>query len=299
MTLESRRFILITFLTKRSIEYVILPVLLLSYLIGWFYQNSELEMNLFLPGDGGSSIQFVEGFMLVSIAALSGAFIVFAIKFNLLKVIKIFFSLGLFVSSTSVFWLHAYFIKICKTNVTDSSGIFWGEIAFGIFGGIIGIVACIVFILEKGNQFIRNTIILILGIAIGSIFGVIMHHITFLTLIFLISLFDIYSVFRGPISKIFQKSNLSFKPEKSIFQEKMVAIGIGDFIFYSSVVTFFTKELGLALGFGSIICLLVGVKLTEKMLLKYGKFPGLPLPIFFTLTLVGVGWLVNLYLLPF
>ena len=86
---------------------------------------------------------------------------------------------------------------------------------------------------------------------------------------------------------------------KTILQEKIVAIGIGDFIFYSSVVTFFTRELGLALGFGSIICLLVGVKVTEKMLLKYGKFPGLPIPIFFTLALLGIGWLVNLHLLPF
>ncbi len=159
--------------------------------------------------------------------------------------------------------------------------------------------ACFLFIFEKGKQFLRNAIILILGIAIGSIFGLIMHYITFLTLIILISLFDIYSVFRGPISKIFQKTNISFTTEKPIFHEKTVAIGIGDFIFYSSVVTFFTRELGLALGFGSIICLLVGVKVTEKMLLKYGKFPGLPLPVFFALALVGIGWLVDLYLLAF
>ena len=149
MTVESRRFILITFLTKRSIEYAILPVLIFSYLIGWFYQNSDLKMNLFLPENGGSSIQFAEGFMLVSIAAISGALIVFAIKLNLLKVIKIFFSFGLFVSSASVFWLHAYFIKIYKTDVANPSGIFWAEMVFGIFGSIIGIIACLVFIFEK------------------------------------------------------------------------------------------------------------------------------------------------------
>lgn len=297
MTKESRRFILITFLTKRSVEYTILPVLFFSYLIGWFYQNSELEMNLFLPGNGGSSIQLVEGFMLFSIAAVSGAFIVFAIKFNLLKIIKIFFSIGLFVSSTSVFWLHAYLIKMTRIDLAVSSGIFWIEIVFSIFGAIVGITACFAFIFEKGEQVLRNAIILLLGIATGSIFGIIMHYITFLTLIILISLFDIYSVFRGPISKIFQKTNISFTPEKPIFQEKIIAVGIGDFIFYSSIVTFFTRELGLALGFGSIVCLLVGVKVTEMMLLKYGRFPGLPLPIFFTLALVGLGWLVDSYLL--
>ena len=299
MTEESRRFILITFLTKRSIEYAILPVLIISYLIGWFYQNSDLKMNLFLPENGGGSMQFAEGFILVSIAAMSGALIVFAIKLNLLKIIKIFFSFGLFVSSVSVFWLHAYFIKIYKTGVSNSSGIFWAEIVFSIFGCIVGVVACLVFIFEKGKQFLRNVIILVLGFAIGSIFGIIMHYITFLTLIILISLFDIYSVFRGPISKIFQKTNISITPEKSVFHEKLVAIGIGDFIFYSSVVTFFTRELGLVLGFGSIICLLVGVKVTEKMLLKHGKFPGLPLPVFFTLALIGLGWIVDMYLLTF
>ena len=166
-----------------------------------------------------------------------------------------------------------------------------------IVGAFIGVCACLVFIFNKGNQQIKNELIAILGIVIGSVFGVVLPLPAFLTLIILISLFDIYSVFRGPISKIFQKSNQLFSPKNTEVGIKSIAIGIGDFIFYSSFVTFVTKELGLAFGLSTIIGIIVGIKITEQMLLKYGRFPGLPIPIFLALVLLGIGWTVDKFLL--
>jgi len=279
-------------MTKRSTIVILIPILVLSYLIGFVYQTITIATGIFIPGEGNSTTQFLEGFLLASIAVVSGILIMIAIKYNREKLLKGIFAVGLFISTASVFWLHGYFIELLKPNLYP-----WIEIIFSIVGCILGTLIFLGFFLNKGNLHFRNTIIAILGIAVGTIFGLILPLPTFLTLIILISLFDIYSVFKGPISKIFQKSNLSISQQSSNFTIQSIAIGIGDFVFYSAFITFVTKELGLAIGIGAILGIIAGIRVTENLLLKYGKFPGLPIPILFALILSGLAWIVDHYLL--
>ncbi|NPD89089.1 MAG: hypothetical protein HGN29_10220 [Asgard group archaeon] len=292
MTSTPYRFLFLTFITKRSTVVILIPILLLSYLIGIVYQTINLETGIFIPGEGNSTTQFLEGFLLASIAVVSGILIMIAIKYNREKVLKGIFAVGLFISSVSVFWIHGYILELLKPNLYP-----WIEIIFAIVGCMLGIFVFLGFISNKGNLHFRNTIIVLLGIAVGTVFGLILPLPTFLTLIILISLFDIYSVFKGPISKIFKKSNLSVSQQPNEFTIQSIAIGIGDFIFYSSFVTFVTKELGLAIGISAILGIIMGIKITERSLLKHGKFPGLPIPIFFALILSGLAWVVDHYLL--
>ena len=292
MTSTPYRFLFLTFMTKRSTIVILIPILVLSYLIGFAYQTITIATGIFIPGEGNSTTQFLEGFLLASIAVISGILIMIAIKYNREKLLKGIFAVGLFISTASVFWLHGYFIELLKPNLYP-----WIEIIFSIVGCILGTLVFLGFFLNKGNLHFRNTIIAILGIAVGTIFGLILPLPTFLTLIILISLFDIYSVFKGPISKIFQKSNLSISQQSSGFTIQSIAIGIGDFVFYSAFITFVTKELGLAIGVGAILGIIAGIKVTENLLLKYGKFPGLPIPILFALILSGLAWIVDHYLL--
>lgn len=292
MTSESYRFLFLTYIAKRSTVIILVPILLISYLFGIAYQTINLETGIFIPGEGNTTTQFLEGFILASVAVISGILIMMAIKYNLVKVLKGIFAVGIFVSSASVFWLHGYFIELLNPNLFP-----WFEIIFSIVGGILGVLACLVFVFNKEYLHLRNIIIASLGIAVGTIFGIVLPLPTFLTLIILISLFDIYSVFRGPINKIFQKSNLSVSTQPSEVSIQSIAIGIGDFIFYSSFVSFITKELGLAIGLSAILGIIVGIKVTEKMLLRYGKFPGLPIPMSFALVLSGLAWIVDYFFL--
>ena len=293
----STRFLLITFMTKKPLILVLFPILSLSYLLGWFHQNTEFEMNLFITGESSQPLQFLEGIILVTIAVLSGVIIVIAIKRKLEKILKIFFSIGLFISSVGVFWLHGYLINISYLDyVTASTPLFilvkWVELITAVIGLIVGYLSFVIFILDKGNLIMRNVTIFILGIAIGSLFGLILHAATFFTMLVLISLFDIYSVFRGPISKIFGKTNLSVMPHNDSIEERLIGIGIGDFVFYSALVVFISSNYGLILGACSIIGIVVGIRITEKMLYRYNKFPGLPIPIFLSLFLIGIGWII-------
>ena len=286
------RFLFLTFITKRSTIIILIPILVFSYLIGFVYQTITIETGIFIPGEGNSTTQFLEGFLLASIAVVSGMLIMIAIKYNREKVLKGIFAVGLFISAASVFWLHGYFLEILKPNLFP-----WIEIIFSIVGCILGSLVFLGFFLNKGNLYFRNTIIAILGIAVGTIFGLVLPLPTFLTLIILISLFDVYSVFKGPISKVFQKSNLSVSQQSNEYTLQSIAIGVGDFIFYSSFITFVTKELGLAIGLSAILGIIVGIKVTESLLLKHGKFPGLPIPILFAMILSGLAWVVDHYLL--
>jgi hypothetical protein len=176
---------------------------------------------------------------------------------------------------------------------------FWLEIVFAVIGVLTGMLSVYIIVLEKLETREKNILIFIIGLAMGTLFGAVFPLISFLSLIILISIFDIYSVFKGPINSLLKRTNMSISSNQSPTVTSSVAIGIGDFVFYSALVVFTTKEFGLVLGFASVIGVLVGIEITKNLLAKYGKFPGLPIPIFLSLLLVLIGWLVSNYVLSF
>lgn len=291
------RFLLMTYQTTRPLFLVLFPFLIISSLVGWIYKYYEiitLDLSFFVGGEEGVSFQIIDGIIFVSVAVLSSVIIVLTLKYNLERFLTIFFSIGLFLSPISILWLHGYLIDFYLQN-----GQYWFEISFTLVGLITGILTLLVFVFNKGDRHSRNSLVVFLGIILGSVFGLLLSLATFLTLIVLISIFDIYSVFKGPINKMFQKANMSYSPIRNPLVKKETAIGIGDFIFYSSLVTFAATNFGLAIGFASIVGLLLGVIFTERLLMRFGKFPGLPLPIFLSLAFLGFGWLISNYLSSF
>jgi len=294
MTQDKGRFLLITYRTEKSTFLTIAPLLILSFLIGKLYSSLDPLLYLFQSGSENYSFQVLEGLILVSVTIISGFLIVLALKKNLLKLLKIFYGCIFFISSISIFWVHGYFIEIVVSM--DS---FWLEIVFAVIGLLIGIFSVYIIILEKLEVLSKNILVFILGLAIGTVFGTVFPLVSFLSLLIFISVFDIYSVFKGPINSLLKRTNMSISSNQAPVVTTSVAIGIGDFVFYSAAVTFTTKEFGLALGFASIVGIIVGMKMTKNMLSRYGKFPGLPIPIFLSLILVLIGWLVSNYILPF
>ncbi len=292
MTQNKGTFVLIVYKTSKPTIFVILPLLLISFIVGILYSNIDSLLSLFSTSGEDYSFQILEGVIFMSVTVVSAFLIVIAIRKNLVQLLKMFFTFIFFISSVSILWVHGYLLEL-----TFSINSYWLEIIFAIVGGIVGIFTVYVVIFEKSGVRLKNIIIFILGIAMGTVFGAVFSIASFLTLIILISLFDIYSVFKGPINQLLKKTNMSLSQNTSSSIKPTIAIGIGDFVFYSSLVTFITKELGPNLGFATIIGILVGIKMTENLLVKYGKFPGLPLPIFLSLLLVLIGWLVTKYVI--
>ena len=111
MKKEPSTFMLITYVTKHSSFFVMIPVLIVSLGFGWLYHNADFESNLFIPGESTASIQIIEGVILVALTILSGLLMVLALKYNKKNILRIFFGVGLFLTSLSVLWLHGYFLE--------------------------------------------------------------------------------------------------------------------------------------------------------------------------------------------
>ena len=294
MNRDKGQFLLIAYRTERATILTIGPLLFLSFLIGKLYSSLDPILYL-LPSSGEEdSFQLLEGVIFVSVTAISGFLIVLALRKNLVKILKIIYGFIFLISSISIFWVHGYFVEVVLSM--DS---FWLEVVFGAIGLLIGILSVYIIVLEKFTIAAKNILVFILGLAMGTIFGSVFPLVSFISLLILISIFDIYSVFKGPINSLLKRTNLSISSNQTPTVITSVAIGIGDFVFYSALVTFTTKEFGLVLGFASLIGIVVGMKITKNLLSTYGKFPGLPIPVFLSLLLVLIGWLVSNFVLPF
>jgi len=288
-------FLSLTYRVDKTI-FIPIPILLtVSGLIGWLYSQINYTVTFFAEGEGDYGAQTIEGLFLVLMAILGGFAIVFIMRKKLMKILQVFYSLGIFLSIVVFSWLHSYFL-----NNMFFEGYLVVEIVGILLGTIVAVTALITIVFGKGNQIVKNVTILLVSIIVGTVMGVVLPMGTFLTLIIFISLFDIYSVFKGPISSIFKQEKKSspskYSNQIGIFEMR---IGIGDLIFYSALVVFSVTYFSPILGFAAGIGILTGVKMTENFLLKFQKFPGLPIPIFFALFLVLIGWILDKFVLFF
>lgn len=291
MTENTGAFLLIAYKTSKSMLFVMTPLLILSFIIGLLYNSLDPLLYLFPSSGEEYSFQILEGVILVCVTIVSSFLIIIALRRRMIQLLKIIYGFIFFISSVSIFWVHGYFLEVAFSMNT-----IWLEIVSAALGVIVGLLAIYSIILEKSNVHLKNTLVFILGLAMGTVFGSVFPLVSFISLLIFISLFDIYSVFKGPISQLLKRTNMSISENQEPIFKTSIAIGIGDFVFYSALVTFVTKELGPILGFGALIGILVGIEITKKMLTRYGKFPGLPIPVFLSLLLVLVGWVVSEYL---
>ncbi|WP_455364649.1 hypothetical protein [[Eubacterium] cellulosolvens] len=110
----------------------------------------------------------------------------------------------------------------------------------------------------------------------GTFLGVSIPLLTGFVLLAGLSVYDIISVFRGPIGKIAEKTDLE-KFMGAVVTYKGLTIGMGDLVFYSMLTCSTMLNLGYLAFFSSIIGVLAGSYGTFKILEKREMFPGLPL----------------------
>ena len=174
--------------------------------------------------------------------------------------------------------------------------------------------------------FLRNSMLILFGAGIGTIFGIHFPVISAVLVLIALSLYDIYSVFKGPIRGILEhfisssstqvtstntdvrtpmeevttettKQTFIGMPLLPIYSSGDVNIGLGDFAFYSMLIAHSLKISDLA---GSplpfiftLIGLLLGIGMTLYLLQKRPTLPGLPISIFLGLVGLFLGLLVG------
>ncbi|MDA4118100.1 MAG: hypothetical protein OK455_07130 [Thaumarchaeota archaeon] len=125
----------------------------------------------------------------------------------------------------------------------------------------------------------------LLSAEVGSYFASTIPILTALILPVAFSLYDIYTVFRGPL-----KSLITTIPEESLSAISShigdFSLGTGDTVFYAMLPALAYFQFTLSSAFVTLIAVDVGVFLTLYLLARVRLLPGLPIPMFLGLAVL-------------
>lgn len=123
--------------------------------------------------------------------------------------------------------------------------------------------------------------ILGIGGALGTFLGFSIPTASTILVLGVLAIYDIFSVYRGPVGKIAQRGLDQLRGISFSFKD--FQMGLGDLTFYSMLSGHMLLNFGPVSGFASIVGILLGCALSFRMTEKRGIFPGLPFPVLFGL----------------
>ena len=145
--------------------------------------------------------------------------------------------------------------------------------------GLTGIAAGLLLVgLYRGPQGMRLLSVTLVGSLTGTFLGASVPTLTAIVLLAALAVYDLVSVYRGPIGKIAEMADLDeFKG--AVFTVGDLTIGMGDLVFYTMLVSNAMINLGTLAYLGAFAGVAAGSFLGFKMLERREVFPGLPLAI--------------------
>jgi presenilin-like A22 family membrane protease len=130
----------------------------------------------------------------------------------------------------------------------------------------------------KASGGVRLLSVVMVGGLTGTFLGVSVPALTAVVLLAALAIYDLVSVYRGPIGKIAEMVDIEeFKG--AAFSVGDLTIGMGDLVFYSMLASNAMINLGTLAYLGAFAGVAVGSYLGFKMLERREVFPGLPLAI--------------------
>jgi|TARA_B100000315_G_scaffold232534_1_gene244852 hypothetical protein len=119
-----------------------------------------------------------------------------------------------------------------------------------------------------------------LSVEIATYFALFIHPPTVFILPVAFALYDIYAVFVGPLKTLISDGSVALGP--LVARLGTFEVGLGDIIFYSFLPSVGLIIIGVNGALFAIISTNFGLLLTLLMLRKRRSFPGLPIPVIFT-----------------
>jgi len=257
---------------------------------------------------GQAVVHFDTGVLLMLLFSLLVGSILFYFIFTRLKSMGIRVIYSFVLALPFVLFIFEIISLLVSNNLSTIRSIL--IFVIGVATGLFAIL--FVYIYGKGiYQFeIRNLGILLSSVIIGRIMALYFDLIGIVVFAIILSLFDIYSVFRGPLSKIMGEPqqvdrDRHILPPKRVMDMQFERIckegtpvllsyqntllGIGDVLFFSILMYNGLIEwqwIGLVV---TLLMIMIGSSTTLFLLRKISPLPGLPLPVFFSL--LGYGGL--------
>jgi len=128
----------------------------------------------------------------------------------------------------------------------------------------------------RGGTYLQVLAATLVSSLTGTFLGVSIPLFTAFVLLLGLSIYDVVSVFKGPIGKIAEKADLE-KFMGAVVNYENLTIGMGDLVFYSMLTSSSVLNLGYESFLASTLGILAGAYGTFKLLEKREMFPGLPL----------------------
>ncbi len=199
---------------------------------------------------------------LYTILVLAGAYLIlYLLRKGLEKVLIMLFSFALFVSSImSLNHALVGFEQKEILSLTASAILVW---------------------LCRREDFLGNFSKVILSSSASYVMMWVFPEVFVILSLLFLAVYDAYSVFKGPIARIFSSLDVRADTLSRFFIiQGEVGIGMGDMLIYSLASSTSLKYLGLPAAFLPVACLNLGIVATLRMLFKRkAPFPGITLPV--------------------
>jgi len=249
----------------------VLAALLLSGVLTFGLQASNAEVvaiTVFPETPSGATLN---ASVFVIMMAVAATLIYLLIKHQRKHVVKYLITGAMFfVAFFLLNWYSELYAKQLST-ILDVYG-------YGWIGLTLLVSALLLVGLHRGPQSIRLLSVTIVGSLTGTFLGVSIPTMTAIVLLIALAVYDLVSVYRGPIGKIAEMADLEdFKG--AVLTVGDLTIGMGDLVFYSMLVSNAMVNFGELAYVGSFTGVLIGSFLGFKMLERRDVFPGLPIAI--------------------
>lgn len=236
-----------------------------------------------------SGITLNAGIFVVLMAA-TGTIMYLFIKFGLKRIVRYLINIALLaLLFFLITWYGSLYANYLPSFVTSTS---WGWLLVSLLGAVaLGLL------IYKAKGALHLVGIVLIGGLTGTFLGVSIPTLTAVVLLLALAGYDLFAVYKGPIGKIAESTNLE-DFTGAVFTYGDLTVGMGDMVFYSMLASNSMMNFGPIPFLAAAVGLIIGAYLGFKMLEGRDMFPGLPFAIILGLMFMYVASQILIMLKP-
>lgn len=252
------------------------------------FSKIEIEATPFSETQLGATGAFLNMILYISLAFIGGFALYVLFRRVKINILKLFFSIFYFFTSFFTLLLLEDEILIILAIQTINISIY------------ILPVFLLAFLITYTSMFSRSekakkVIVIFFSSLMGFLLGISLPILTLTFTLIALSLYDIYSVKKGPIKSIMEtieENKSRFDKLTLSYTSQNIEIGLGDLIFYTALNVRVVINYSIFSIFMTFLGIFIGLLITCKLLEKEHMVPGLPLPSLLAITLLFISLLI-------
>jgi hypothetical protein len=275
---------------------------LLSICLNFVSPLLEMEYQIADPSLGAGA-NIIDAVIFIGIGAAAAFILIKIVRKRGINALEKIMTIAFLVLGTFITYFYGLYVLILINEQIPVDGVWqyiWMATSFAIALSLVWLYASPKYASRQG---IHNIVVVIFGVLIGSYLASLIPTWTSLIILMGFSLYDIYSVRKGPIKEMMQQADPDVASGDLVdvdIDDISIDIGIGDLAFYSMLtsITLISAEWGgpglVAISgnpflyiipfAAAIVGVLIGAWISFELVKKNKILPGLPMSIF-----IGIG----------